>query len=131
MHLSPTVRAMAESATLMMSRRSRELRAEGRDIIDLSLGEPDQSPPAFVLEAAAEALRGPWHKYPPVNGYADVRQAIAHKFKRDNGLDYSADDIVVSTGAKQAIMNVILALVGPGDEVVIPAPYWVSYTEQV
>lgn len=131
MHLSPTVRAMAESATLMMSRRSRELRAEGHDIIDLSLGEPDQSPPAFVLEAAAEALRGPWHKYPPVNGYADVRQAIAHKFKRDNGLDYSADDIVVSTGAKQAIMNVILALVGPGDEVVIPAPYWVSYTEQV
>lgn len=122
---------MAESATLMMARRSRELRAEGKDIIDLSLGEPDQDPPAFVLEAAAEALRGPWHKYPPVNGFADVRAAIAEKFKRDNGLTYSADDVVVSTGAKQAIMNTIMALVGPGDEVVIPAPFWVSYTEQV
>ncbi len=131
MHLSPTVSAMAESATLMMARRSRELRAEGRDIIDLSLGEPDQAPPAFALEAAAEALRGPWHKYPPVNGHADVRQAIADKFARDNGLAYAPDDIVVSTGAKQAIMNTIMALVGPGDEVVVPAPFWVSYTEQV
>ncbi|MCW5900507.1 MAG: pyridoxal phosphate-dependent aminotransferase [Flavobacteriales bacterium] len=131
MRLSPAVTTMAESATLMMARRSRELRAEGRDIIDLSLGEPDHDPPAFVLEAAHEALRGPWHKYPPVNGHADVRQAIAHKFKRDNGLEYTADQIVVSTGAKQSIMNAIMALAGPGDEVLIPAPFWVSYTEQV
>lgn len=122
---------MAESATLLMARKARELRAAGRDIIDLSLGEPDHAPPAFALEAAAEALRGPYHKYTPVNGYPDVRQAIADKFLRDNGLEYTADQIVISTGAKQSLMNVIMALVGPGDEVVIPAPYWVSYVEQV
>lgn len=122
---------MAESATLLMARRSRELRAAGRDIIDLSLGEPDHAPPPFALEAAAEALRGPWHKYTPVNGYPDVRQAIADKFRRDNGLHYSAEQVVISTGAKQSLMNVIMALIGPGDEVVIPAPYWVSYVEQV
>lgn len=122
---------MAESATLLMARRSRELRAAGRDIIDLSLGEPDHAPPPFALEAAAEALRGPWHKYTPVNGYPDVRQAIADKFRRDNGLHYSAEQVVISTGAKQSLMNVIMALIGPGDEVVIPAPFWVSYVEQV
>jgi aspartate aminotransferase len=131
MHLSPTVLAIAEPATLLMARRSRELKAQGRDIIDLSLGEPDHDPPAFALKAAHEALDGPWHKYPPVNGMLDVRQAIAAKFKRDNGLEYTADQIVVSTGAKQSIMNVVMSLVGPGDEVVIPAPYWVSYSEQV
>lgn len=131
MRLSPTVAAIAEPATLLMARRSRELRAQGRDIIDLSLGEPDHDPPAFALEAAQEAIRGPWHKYPPVNGYLDVRQAIAAKFERDNGLHYTADQIVVSTGAKQSLVNVVMSLVGPGDEVVIPAPYWVSYSEQV
>lgn len=131
MHVSPTVAAIAEPATLLMARRSRELRAQGRDIIDLSLGEPDHDPPAFALDAAHEALRGPWHKYPPVNGYLDVRQAIAKKFERDNGLHYTADQIVISTGAKQALMNVVMSLVGPGDEVVIPAPFWVSYSEQV
>ena len=131
MHVSPTVAAITEPATLLMARRSRELRAQGRDIIDLSLGEPDHDPPAFALEAAHEALRGPWHKYPPVNGYPDVRQAIANKFKRDNGLDFTAEQIVVSTGAKQALINVVMSLIGPGDEVVIPAPFWVSYTEQV
>jgi aspartate aminotransferase len=131
MHLSPAVRSIAEPATLLMARRSRELRAKGRDIIDLSLGEPDHDPPAFALEAAHEALRGPWHKYPPVNGHPDVRQAIAAKFERDNGLHYSAEQVVVSTGAKHSIMNVVMALCGPGDEVVIPAPYWVSYSEQV
>lgn len=131
MHLSPAVASIVEPATLLMARRSRELRAQGRDIIDLSLGEPDHDPPAFALEAAHEALRGPWHKYPPVNGFADVRQAIADKFKRDNGLAYSAEQIVVSAGAKHSIMNVVMSLCGPGDEVVIPAPYWVSYSEQV
>lgn len=114
-----------------MARRSRELREQGRDIIDLSLGEPDQDPPAFALKAAEEAIRGPWNKYPPVNGYADVRAAIAGKLERDNGLTYTPDQIVVSTGAKQSVMNTVLSLVGPGDEVVIPAPYWVTYREQV
>lgn len=132
MHLSPTVRSIAESATLLMARRCRELRAEGKDVIDLSLGEPDQAPPPFALEAARQALaENKWNKYPPVNGYLDVREAIAHKFQRDNGLTYRPEQIVVSTGAKQAIMNVIISLVGPGDEVVIPAPFWVSYAEQV
>lgn len=131
MHLSPVAAAIVEPATLLMARRCRELRAQGKDVIDLSLGEPDHEPPAFVLEAAHEALRGPWHKYTPVNGYLDVRQAIAHKFRRDNGLEYTADQIVISTGAKHSIMNAVMSLCGPGDEVVIPAPYWVSYSEQV
>jgi aspartate aminotransferase len=131
MHLSPLVTSLVEPATLLMARRSRELKAQGKDIIDLSLGEPDHDPPAFALEAAQAAIKGPWHKYPPVNGFLDVRQAIAKKFKRDNGLEYTADQIMVSTGAKQSIMNVVLALVGPGDEVVIPAPFWVTYAEQV
>ncbi|MBL0034558.1 MAG: pyridoxal phosphate-dependent aminotransferase [Flavobacteriales bacterium] len=131
MHLSPMVQAIAEPATLLMARRSRELKAQGRDVIDLSLGEPDHAPPPFALAAAHAALDGPWHKYTPVNGYADVREAIAQKFKRDNGLTYTAEQIVISTGAKQSIMNVMLAMIGPGDEVVIPAPFWVTYAEQV
>ncbi|MCB0786196.1 MAG: pyridoxal phosphate-dependent aminotransferase, partial [Flavobacteriales bacterium] len=131
MHLSELVTSIQEPATLLMARRSRELKAQGRDIVDLSLGEPDQPPPAFALEAARKAIEGPWHKYPPVNGFADVREAIAAKFKRDNGLDFSPEQIVVSTGAKQSLINVIMALAGPGDEVVIPAPYWVTYSAQV
>ncbi len=130
-HLSPLVSSIVEPATLLMARRCRELKAQGKDVIDLSLGEPDQDPPAFALEAAHAAINGPWHKYSPVNGFLDVRQSIARKFKRDNGLEYSAEQIVVSTGAKQAIMNVVLSIIGPGDEVVIPAPYWVTYSEQV
>lgn len=129
--LSPLAAAIDEPATLFMARRSRELRAQGRDVVDLSLGEPDGAPPAFVLEAAHAAIDGPWHKYPPVNGFLDLRQAIAGKFKRDNRLDYDPDQIVVSTGAKQSVMNAVMSLVGPGDEVVIPAPYWVTYAEQV
>ena len=131
MHLSSLVRSIDEPATLSMARRCRELRAEGHDIIDLSLGEPDQDPPTFAIEAAAAAVRGDWNKYPPVNGYADVRAAVAMKLKRDNGLDYAPEQIVISTGAKQSVMNAVLSLVGPGDEVVIPAPYWVTYKEQV
>ncbi|MBK9761384.1 MAG: pyridoxal phosphate-dependent aminotransferase [Flavobacteriales bacterium] len=131
MRLSPLVTAIVEPATLLMARRSRELRAQGKDIIDLSLGEPDHDPPAFALEAAHAAIKGPWHKYSPVNGFLDVRQAIVKKLKRDNDLEYTADQIMVSTGAKQSIMNVVMALVGPGDEVVIPAPFWVTYAEQV
>lgn len=132
MHLSPVVNAMSESATLRMAQRCRDLRAAGRDIVDLSLGEPDQDPPAFAMEAAQRAIaENKWNKYPPVMGYMDLRAAISEKFKRDNGLQYAPEQVMVSTGAKQAIMNVILALAGPGDEVVIPAPYWVSYAEQV
>ena len=131
MRLSPLVTSIIEPATLLMARRSRELRAQGKDIIDLSLGEPDHDPPAFALEAAHAAIKGPWHKYSPVNGFLDVRQAIVKKLKRDNDLEYSADQVMVSTGAKQSIMNVVMSLVGPGDEVVIPAPFWVTYAEQV
>lgn len=123
---------MSESATLRMAQRCREMRAVGRDIVDLSLGEPDQDPPAFALEAAQRTLaENKWNKYPPVMGYMDLRASISEKFKRDNGLHYAPEEVMVSTGAKQAIMNVIISLVGPGDEVVIPAPFWVSYAEQV
>jgi aspartate aminotransferase len=115
-----------------MAQRCRELRAQGKDIIDLSLGEPDQDPPTFALDAARNALdENKWNKYPPVMGYLDVRAAIAAKFKRDNGLHYAPEQVMVSTGAKQAIMNVVIALAGPGDEVLIPAPFWVSYEAQV
>jgi aspartate aminotransferase len=115
-----------------MAQRTREMRAAGKDIVDLSLGEPDQDPPAFAIDAARKALdENKWNKYPPVTGYADLRASIAHKFKRDNNLDYAPEQVMVSTGAKQAIMNVVVSLVGPGDEVVIPAPFWVSYAEQV
>ncbi len=132
MHISPVVSSMTESATLLMAQRCRELRAQGKDIIDLSLGEPDQDPPAFAIEAARKALdENKWNKYPPVMGYPDLRAAIAHKFQRDNGLGYTPEQVMVSTGAKQAIMNVVIALAGPGDEVLIPAPFWVSYEAQV
>lgn len=123
---------MSESATLRMAQRCREMRAAGRDIVDLSLGEPDQDPPVFAVEAAQQAIAdNRWNKYPPVMGYMDLRASISEKFKRDNGLHYAPEEVMVSTGAKQAIMNVIISLIGPGDEVVIPAPCWVSYAEQV
>ncbi|MCJ8289063.1 MAG: pyridoxal phosphate-dependent aminotransferase [Crocinitomicaceae bacterium] len=129
--LSDRINAMEESATIAMSRKSRELIAEGKDIIALSLGEPDFNTPDFIKEAASKAMEDNFTFYTPVPGFLDLRQAIAKKFKRDNDLDYSPDEIVVSTGAKQSIANVVLSLVGPGDEVVIPAPYWVSYLEIV
>jgi len=122
---------MAESATLEMARKSRELKAKGLDIISLSLGEPDFNTPDFIKEAAIQAIHDNYTKYPPVNGYQDLREAIAAKFKRDNGLNYTADQIVVSTGAKQSIINAVLSLVNPGDEVVIPTPFWVSYEQMV
>lgn len=132
MHLSPAVQSISESATLQMAQRTREMRAAGKDIVDLSLGEPDQDPPAFAIDAARKALdENKWNKYPPVMGYADLRASIAHKFKRDNNLDYTPEQVMVSTGAKQAIMNVVISLAGPGDEVLIPAPFWVSYEAQV
>jgi len=120
-----------ESATLAMARLSREMAQQGLDIVSLSLGEPDFDTPDFIKKAAIEALDKNITHYPPVNGFLDVRKAIAEKFKRDNGLTYSADEIVVSTGAKQAISNAIYALVNPGDEVIMPSPFWVSYAELV
>lgn len=114
-----------------MARMARELKAEGKDVIALSLGEPDFNTPDFVKEAAKKAIDENYSHYPPVNGYLEVREAISRKFKRDNNLDYSPDQIVVSTGAKQSIANVVMALVSPGEEVILPAPYWVSYSEIV
>lgn len=122
---------LTESATLAMARISRELKAKGVDIISLSLGEPDFDTPDFIKEAAISAIENNYTHYPPVNGYLEVREAISKKFNRDNNLDYTADQIVVSTGAKQSIANVILSIINPGDEVLLPAPYWVSYSEMV
>ncbi len=129
--LSDRVLAMEESATLAMSRRSRELRAEGKDIISLSLGEPDFHTPDFIKTAAKEAMDQDFTTYTPVPGYDDLRDAIAHKFNRDNQLPYKRENIVVSTGAKQSIANLIMATINPGDEVIMPAPFWVSYAEIV
>lgn len=122
---------LSESATLAMARISRELKAEGHDVIALSLGEPDFDTPDFIKEAAKQAIDDNYTHYPPVNGYAEVREAISAKFKRDNGLDYSPEQIVLSTGAKQSLANLVLSLCGPEDEVLLPAPYWVSYSEIV
>lgn len=129
--LSNRINQLAESETLAMSRKSRELKALGHDVINLSLGEPDFFTPDNIKEAAKKAIDENYSFYTPVNGYAELRQAIAQKLKRDNKLEYKADDIVVSTGAKQAIMNALLCLVNPGDEVIIPTPYWVSYSQMV
>jgi aspartate aminotransferase len=110
-----------------MAARARELREQGKDIISLSLGEPDFNTPDFVKEAAIKAIHENYSTYSPVDGYLELKQAVARKFKRDNNLDYKPKQIVISTGAKQSIANVVLALVNPGDEVLLPAPYWVSY----
>lgn len=129
--LSERLLTMEESATIAMSRKSRELKAQGKDIISLSLGEPDFFTPQFIKDAALEAMNNNFTMYTPVPGYDDLRESIALKFKRDNNLIYTKDQIVVSTGAKQSIANVVLSLINPGDEVIIPAPYWVSYLEIV
>lgn len=128
-HLSDRVNLISESQTIAMARKSRELKAQGVDIISLSLGEPDFTTPDVVKQAAIKAINDNFSYYTHVSGTVELRQAIAHKFKRDNGLDYTADDIVVSTGAKQSIANAIMCLINPGDEVLIPAPFWVSYLE--
>jgi aspartate aminotransferase len=131
MTLSKRLDFFAESKTLKMAKLSRELSAKGVDVINLTLGEPDFATPSHIINAAKNAMDDGFTKYPPVAGYLDLKQAICQKFKTDNNLDYSPDQIVVSTGAKQSIMNVILSVVNPGDEVVIPTPYWVSYSEMV
>jgi aspartate aminotransferase len=130
-HLSDTIQRLSESATLAMARMARELKEEGKDVISLSLGEPDFNTPDFIKEAAKKAIDDNFSHYPPVNGYLEVREAISRKFKRDNKLNYSADQIVVSTGAKQSITNIVMAIVSAGEEVILPAPYWVSYSEMV
>lgn len=122
---------MEESATILMAQKSRDLKARGIEVIDLSLGEPDFPAPPNVCQAAKEAIDAGYHHYTPVAGYPELRKAISDKFKRDNGLDYSADQIVVSTGAKQSLANIMLSLLNPGDEVIVPTPYWVSYAAQV
>jgi aspartate aminotransferase len=129
--LSKRLNEMEESATLAMSRLSRELKSQGKDIISLSLGEPDFNTPQFIKDAAVQAMVDNFTTYSPVSGYDDLRESISRKFLRDNQLHYTKDQIVVSTGAKQSIANVVLSIINPGDEVIIPAPYWVSYIEIV
>lgn len=129
--LSKRVQNLSESSTLRMARIARELKEKGLDIISLSLGEPDFNAPTFIKEAAKKAIDENYSKYSPVPGFKELQLAICEKLKRDNGLNYAPSEIVVSTGAKQAIMNIILSLVNPGDEVILPAPFWVSYTEMV
>ena len=128
-YLSDRINAMEVSATLGMAAKTRELKAEGKDIIGLSLGEPDFDIPNFIKEAAIEAIQQNYSKYTPIDGYLELREAICEKFKRDNNLSYKPSQIVVSTGAKQCLANVALAMLNPGDEVIFPAPYWVSYKE--
>lgn len=129
--LSERITKMSESATLAMTKKSREMKAQGIDVINLSIGEPDFFVPDFIKNAAKKAIDDNFSFYPPVAGYPQLRKAISDKLKRDNDLDYTPEQIVVSTGAKQAIANVFLACLDPGDEVVVPAPYWVSYTELI
>jgi aspartate aminotransferase len=131
MQLSSILSRFSEPETLKMAKMGRELRAKGIDIIDLSLGEPDFDTPQHIKDSAKKAIDDNWSHYTPVPGFLDLRQAICEKLKRDNNLDYKPEEIVSSTGAKQSLANVILALVDDGDEVIIPTPYWVTYSELV
>ena len=129
--LSDRLNRLSPSATLAMSQRSSELKAQGVDIINLSVGEPDFNTPDHIKEAAIKAVQDNWTRYSPVPGYPDLKKAIAAKLKNENGLDYQPGQILCSNGAKQSVCNAIMALVNPGDEVIIPAPYWVSYPQMV
>ena len=126
--LSDRINSLPASATLAMAAKARELKTQGINIIGLSLGEPDFNTPEFIKEAAIQAVKDNYNSYSPVDGYADLKAAICEKFRRDNGLDYQPSQVVVSTGAKQSIANVCMVLLNPGDEVLLPAPYWVSYS---
>ena len=126
--LSNRIKSLPVSQTLAMAAKARELKAAGKDIISLSLGEPDFNTPDFIKDAAIEAVNQNYNSYTPVDGYAELKEAICTKFKRDNGLTYQPNQIVVSTGAKQSIANIAQVLLNPGDEVLLPAPYWVSYS---
>jgi len=129
--LSERITNMATSATLAMAAKARELRAQGKDIIGLSLGEPDFNIPDFIKQAAKKAIDENYSSYSPVDGYVELKQAISTKFKRDNQLEYGLNQIVVSTGAKQSLANIAMVLLNKGDEVILPAPYWVSYSDIV
>ncbi|MEZ4885174.1 MAG: pyridoxal phosphate-dependent aminotransferase [Chitinophagales bacterium] len=131
MVLSDRIINMAESATLKMAALARQLTQQGKDVINLSIGEPDFGTPEHIKEAAIQAIKEGYSHYTPVPGYLDLREAIVHKLKRDNNLDFTPNQIIVSTGAKQSLANVILSIVNPGEEVIMPIPYWVSYAAQV
>ena len=126
--LSERINSLPVSATLAMAAKARELKGQGVDVIGLSLGEPDFNTPEFIKDAAIQAVHDNYNSYSPVDGYADLKEAVCRKFKRDNNLTYSPSQVVVSTGAKQSIANVCMVLLNPGDEVLLPAPYWVSYS---
>ena len=125
--LSNRINKLPVSQTLAMAEKARELKSQGKDIISLSLGEPDYNTPDFIKDAAKKAIDDNYNSYTPVNGYLSLREAISNKFKRDNNLEYNPNQIVVSTGAKQSLANVVMVLINPGDEIILPAPYWVSY----
>lgn len=127
--LSNRLQRLAPSATLAMSQKSSEMKAQGLDVINMSVGEPDFNTPDHIKEAGKKAIDENYSRYSPVTGYADLRKAISEKLKRENGLDYGVNEIVVSNGAKQSVCNTIMALVNSGDEVIVPAPYWVSYPQ--
>jgi Aspartate/tyrosine/aromatic aminotransferase len=129
--LSDRLQRLAPSATLAMSQKSSEMKAQGIDVINMSVGEPDFNTPDHIKEAAKKAVDDNYSRYSPVPGYADLRKAIVAKLKNENHLDYTIDEILVSNGAKQSVCNTVMALVNPGDEVIIPAPYWVSYPQMV
>lgn len=129
--VSERLQRLEESATIVMAQKSRELKARGLNVIDLSLGEPDFLTPAHICAAAKRAIDEGYHHYPPVAGYPDLRAAISEKFQHENGLDYAPEQIVVSTGAKQSLANIMLSILNEGDEVIVPAPYWVSYSAQI
>lgn len=131
MQLSSRLQLFNEPETLKMAKLGRELRAKGIDVVDLSLGEPDFDTPQHIKQAAKKAIDDNWSHYPPVAGYLDLREAVCEKFKRDNDLEYKPESIVISAGAKQSLANAVMAVVNKGDEVVIPSPYWVTYSEIV
>ncbi|MDL2261958.1 pyridoxal phosphate-dependent aminotransferase [Bacteroidales bacterium OttesenSCG-928-I21] len=130
-NLSERIKNMANSATLAMTQKSRDLQSQGINVINLSIGEPDFATPDYVKEAAKKAIDDNYTHYPPVPGYGSLQNAISQKFKRENNLDFEPNQIVVSNGAKHSIANVILSIIGPGDEVIVPAPYWVSYPDLI
>jgi len=130
-YLSDRIKSLSVSQTLAMAQKSRELKAKGLDIISMSLGEPDFNTPDYIKNAAKKAIDDNYSKYPPVPGYNDLREAISNKFRLENGINYTPDQIVVSAGGKHSLINVILSIVNPGEEVIILAPYWVSYYDQI
>lgn len=129
--ISERIKNLAPSATLMMSQMAGEMKAKGIDVINLSVGEPDFATPEYICAAGKKAIEDGYTRYTPVDGYLSLREAICEKLSRENGLSYSADEIVVSGGGKQGVCNVVMSLINPGDEVIIPAPYWVSYPQMV